>query len=68
MWVKGFIQTGISGIDEAIFGSVHLVKDVRFYAGEYIGIMELSSGQDILVKQHPCGTFNGSIIKEEDKK
>ncbi len=59
MWIEGFIQTGF---DETIYGKVRIVKDVRFYAGEYIGHMELVDGDDVTVKRHPCGTLNGSIV------
>jgi len=27
-----------------------------------LGHMELVNGDDVLVKQHPCGTFHGTII------
>ena len=62
MWIKGFIQQGILGTDDAVFGHVHIVKDIRRTAGKYVGHMELVNGDDVLVKQHPCGTFHGTII------
>lgn len=50
--------------EEKFIATVHIVPDVRRYAGEYVGIMELSNGEDVLVKKHPCGNYNGSIMKE----
>lgn len=66
LWIDGYVQTGILGEDEAFFGHVHIVKDARFCAGEYVGHMELTNGEDVIVKKHPCGTLNGSIIRRAD--
>ena len=63
MWIKGFIH---QSEDEAIFGNVHIVADVRRSAGRYVGYMELSNSDEIvLVKEHPAGGDNGMIVKEE---
>lgn len=63
MTIKGFIhQTE----DDAFLGTVSIVKDIRFYAGEYIGWMELSNSDEIvIVKRHPCGNYNGQITRGE---
>ena len=64
MWIKGFIhQTE----EDTIFANVHIIKDVRRSAGEYVGIMELSNSDEIvLIKEHPAGGYNGQIMKETD--
>lgn len=60
MNIKGYVHTTP---DEAFFANVHIVKDIRFYAGEEVGYMELTNGDDVIVKKHPCGNYNGSIVK-----
>lgn len=62
MNIKGFIH---QSDDMAFLGTVHIVNDIRFYAGEYVGYMELTNGEIVLVKRHPCGTLNGQIHKED---
>lgn len=58
MTIKGFIH---QSEDEAFLGTVSIVRDIRFYAGEYVGWMELTSGEIVIVKRHPCGNLNGQI-------
>ena len=61
MWIKGYVH---QNPDEAFLANVHIVKDIRLYAGEIVGYMELNNGEDVIVKRHPAGTYNGQIIKE----
>ena len=62
MWIKGYVQ---DGCDNAFMADVHIVRDIRYYAGENVGYMELSNSDEIvLVKKHPAGTYNGQIVKE----
>ena len=34
MWIKGYVH---QNPDEAFLADVHIVKDIRFYAGEIVG-------------------------------
>ena len=64
MWIKGFIH---ETEDEAFYGNVHIVPDIRRRGGEIAGIMELSNSDEIvLVKRHPSGFLHGQIMKESD--
>ena len=68
MWIKGYIhQTE----DEAFFGNVHIVSDLRFRGGEMVGWMELSNTDEgeaevVMVKRHPSGCLHGQIMKESE--
>ena len=68
MWIKGFIhQTE----DDAFLANVHIVKDLRFRAGEMVGWMELSNSDDgepevVMVKRHPSVCLHGQIMKESE--
>ena len=63
MYIQGFIhQTE----EDFFFGNVHIVSDVRFLTGEYVGWMELSNSDEVvIVKRHPCGNLHGQIVKED---
>lgn len=64
MWIKGYIN---KTEDDAFFGNVHIVSDIRRRGGEYVGIMELSNSDEIvIVKRHPSGYLHGQIIKENE--
>lgn len=63
MYIKGFIHVNE---EEAFFGSVSIVRDIAFYAGEIVGYMYLTNGEIVEVKRHPCGNYNGSFIKDKD--
>ena len=62
MFIKGFIhQTQ----DDAFLGNVHIVPDIRRRGGEYVGYMELSNSDEVvIVKRHPSGHLHGQIMKE----
>lgn len=62
MWIKGFIHTTP---EEAFYGNVHIVKDIRCSAGIIVGYMELTDCEYVIVKKHPAGTYNGEIRREE---
>lgn len=59
MQIKGYVHISE---DEAFLANVHIVHDVRFYAGVVVGYMYLTSGELVEVKEHPAGGYNGSII------
>ena len=63
--LTGYIHTSE---EEAFLGTVNIVEDVKFYPGHYVGYMELSNGETLQVKQHPCGNYNASIDKETKAK
>lgn len=62
--ITGYIHTSE---EEAFLGTINIVKDVKFYPGHYVGYMELSNGETLQVKQHPCGNYNASIDKEANE-
>ena len=62
MYIKGYVHINEN---EAFLANVHIVKDIRFYAGELAGYMELANSDDIvIVKHHPAGTYNGQIVTQ----
>ena len=63
MDIKGYVQITE---DEAFLANVHIVHDIRSYAGDYVGYMDLGNGNICVVKEHPAGGYNGQIFKEAD--
>lgn len=62
MQIKGFVH---QSEEDAFLANVRIVKDIRFYAGENVGHMELSNSDEVvLVRQHPSGSYIGQIVKE----
>ena len=60
MTIKGFIH---QNEDEAFLGTVSIVKDIRFYAGQYVGYMELTNGENGRVRGRRCNMY--LIITDE---
>lgn len=61
MWIKGFVHFTD---DEAFLADVHIVPDIRRRGGEYVGWMELTTDEVVMVKRHPSGFYHGQIMKE----
>lgn len=62
MFINGFIH---QSEENAFYGHVRIVSDIRFTCGKIIGYMELSDSDEIVVvKKHPSGCLVGQIVKD----
>lgn len=61
MYIKGYVHITE---DEAFLANVHIVDDLRFTGGQYVGTMYLDNGEYVDVKEI-AGCYHGEICKWE---